>query len=77
MSLKSKSTRGLIGLLAGLGVVTVASVADAATVQLSTGVLLVKQSSNGTVKRGTGAGILSGRVPVSLRKPAPSDARGK
>ena len=62
MSLKSKSTRGLIGLLAGLGVVTVASVADAATVQLSTGVLLVKQSSNGTVKRGTGAGILMPRL---------------
>jgi MYXO-CTERM domain-containing protein len=62
MSLKSKSTRGLIGLLAGLGVVTVASVADAATVQLSTGVLLLKQSSNGTVKRGTGAGILMPRL---------------
>lgn len=62
MSLKSKGTRGLIGLLAGLGVVTIASVADAATVQLSTGVLLVKQSSNGTVKRGTGAGILMPRL---------------
>lgn len=62
MSLKSKGTRGLIGLLAGLGVVTVASVADAATVQLSTGVLLVKQSSNGKVSRGTGAGILMPRL---------------
>ena len=62
MSLKSKSTRGLIGLLAGLGVVTVASVADAATVQLSTGVLLVKQSSSAPVKRGTGAGILMPRL---------------
>jgi MYXO-CTERM domain-containing protein len=62
MSLTSKNTRGLIGLLAGLGVVTVASVADAATVSLETGVLLVKQSSNGTVKRGTGAGILMPRL---------------
>lgn len=62
MSLKSKGTRGLIGLLAGLGVVTIAGVADAATVQLSTGVLLVKQSSDGTVKRGTGAGILMPRL---------------
>ncbi|HEX8792458.1 MAG TPA: hypothetical protein VF765_16025 [Polyangiaceae bacterium] len=62
MSLKSKGTRGLVGLLAGLGVVTVASVADAATVQLSTGVLLVKQSSDAKVSRGTGAGILMPRL---------------
>jgi MYXO-CTERM domain-containing protein len=62
MSLKSKSTRGLIGLLAGLGVVTIAGVADAATVQLNTGVLLVKQSSDAKVSRGTGAGILMPRL---------------
>jgi hypothetical protein len=52
----------LVGLLAGLGIVAVASVADAATVQLSTGVLLVKQSTNATVKRGTGAGVLMPRL---------------
>ncbi|MGH7297314.1 MAG: hypothetical protein ACRELB_20420 [Polyangiaceae bacterium] len=52
----------MIGLLAGLGVVAVGGVAQAATVQLSTGVLLVKQSSNASVKRGTGAGILMPRL---------------
>jgi hypothetical protein len=62
MSLNSKRTRPLIGLLAGLGVVAIGGVAEAATVQLSTGVLLVKQSSNATVKRGTGAGILMPRI---------------
>ena len=40
----------------------VGGIANAATVQLSTGVLLVKQSSNETVKRGTGAGILMPRL---------------
>ncbi len=62
MSLKSKRTRPLVGLLAGLGVVAVAGAAEAATVQLSTGVLLVKQSSNAKVSRGTGAGILMPRM---------------
>ncbi len=62
MSLDSKRTRSLLGLVAGLGVLTVGSIADAATVQLSTGVLLVKQSSDGKVSRGTGAGILMPRL---------------
>ena len=62
MSLNSKRTRPLVGLLAGLGVVAAGGIAEAATVQLSTGVLLVKQSSNETVKRGTGAGILMPRL---------------
>jgi MYXO-CTERM domain-containing protein len=62
MSLNSKRTRPLVGFLAGLGVVAVAGVAQAATVQLSTGVLLVKQSSNAKVSRGTGAGILMPRL---------------
>jgi MYXO-CTERM domain-containing protein len=62
MSLVSRRTRPLIGLLAGLGVVAVGGIAQAATVQLSTGVLLVKQSSNAPVKRGTGAGILMPRL---------------
>ena len=62
MSLVSNRTRPLIGILAGLGLVAVSGLAEAATVQLSTGVLLVKQSTNGTVKRGTGAGILMPRL---------------
>lgn len=62
MSVNSKGTGRLIGILAGLGVVGLASVAEAATVQLSTGVMLVKQSSNAEVKRGTGAGILMPRL---------------
>jgi MYXO-CTERM domain-containing protein len=62
MSLESKGTRRLIGLLAGLGVVSVAGIAEAATVQLNTGVLLVKQSTDAKVKRGTGAGILMPRL---------------
>jgi hypothetical protein len=62
MSLDSKRTRPWIGLLAGLGVMAVGGVAEAATVQLSTGVLLVKQSTDATVKRGTGAGILMPRL---------------
>ena len=62
MSVNPKSTRRLLGLLAGLGAVTVAGAAQAATVQLSTGVLLVKESSNAPVKRGTGAGILMPRL---------------
>jgi MYXO-CTERM domain-containing protein len=62
MSLNSKRTRPLVGFLAGLGVVAAGGIAEAATVQLSTGVLLVKQSSNATVKRGTGAGILMPRL---------------
>ena len=62
MSLNSKRTRPLVGLLAGLGVIAAGGIAEAATVQLSTGVLLLKQSSNATVKRGTGAGILMPRV---------------
>ncbi len=62
MSLQSKDTRRLIGILAGLGIVSIAGIADAEGVQLNTGVLLVKQSSNGTVKRGTGGGILMPRL---------------
>ncbi len=64
MSVNSKSTRRLMGLLAGLGVVGLSAVAQAATVQLSTGVLLVKQSSNEKVTRGTGAGILMPRLEM-------------
>jgi MYXO-CTERM domain-containing protein len=64
MSVNSKSTRRLFGLLAGLGVVGLSTVAQAATVQLSTGVLLVKQSSNEKVTRGTGAGILMPRLEM-------------
>jgi MYXO-CTERM domain-containing protein len=64
MSVNSKGTRRLIGLLAGLGVVGLASVAQAATVSLSTGVLLVKESSNAKVSRGTGAGILMPRLEM-------------
>jgi MYXO-CTERM domain-containing protein len=62
MSLNSNRTRLLVGVLAGLGLVAASGVADAATVQLSTGVLLIKQSSNEPVKRGTGAGILMPRL---------------
>jgi MYXO-CTERM domain-containing protein len=62
MSLISKRTRPLIGVLAGLGVVALGGVAEAATVQLSTGVLLVKESTNAKVSRGTGAGILMPRM---------------
>ncbi len=62
MSVHSKGTRRLVGVLAGLGVVGLSAVAEAATVQLSTGVLLVKESSNAPVKRGTGAGILMPRL---------------
>jgi MYXO-CTERM domain-containing protein len=64
MSVNSKGTRRLVGLLAGLGVVGLSAVAQAATVQLSTGVLLVKQSSNEKVSRGTGAGILMPRLEM-------------
>jgi hypothetical protein len=64
MSLNPIRTRSLVGLLAGLGVVAVASAADAATVQLSTGVLLVKQSTDAKVKRGTGAGVLMPRLEM-------------
>jgi MYXO-CTERM domain-containing protein len=64
MSLNSKGTRSLMGLLAGLGVIGLSAVAQAATVQLSTGVLLVKQSSNEKVSRGTGAGILMPRLEM-------------
>src|SRR5271156_6414824 len=64
MSVNSKGTRSLVGLLAGLGVIGLAAVAQAATVQLSTGVLLVKQSSNEKVSRGTGAGILMPRLEM-------------
>jgi MYXO-CTERM domain-containing protein len=52
----------LIGVLAGLGVVGLSAVAEAATVQLDTGVMLLKESSNGEVKRGTGAGVLMPRL---------------
>jgi MYXO-CTERM domain-containing protein len=62
MSVNRRGTSTLMGLLAGLGVVSIAGVAQAATVQLSTGVLLVKESSNGEVKRGTGAGVLMPRL---------------
>ena len=62
MSLNSKRTRPLVGILAGLGLVAVSGLAEAATVQLSTGVLLIKQSSNEKVSRGTGAGILMPRM---------------
>jgi len=62
MSLNRKGTRRLIGLLAGLGIVTLGGVAQAATVQLNTGVLLVKQSSDGKVNRGSGGGILMPRL---------------
>lgn len=69
MSLNSKRSRPMIGLLAGLGVMAVGGVAEAATVQLSTGVMLIKESSNGPVKRGTGAGILMPRLePMSGNK---------
>jgi MYXO-CTERM domain-containing protein len=44
--------------------VGVAAVADAATVQLSTGVLMVKQSSDAKVSRGTGAGVLMPRIEM-------------
>jgi MYXO-CTERM domain-containing protein len=54
----------VMGLLAGLGVIGLSAVAQAATVQLSTGVLLVKQSSNEKVSRGTGAGILMPRLEM-------------
>lgn len=64
MSVNSKRTRRLMGLLAGLGVIGLSTVAQAATVQLSTGVLLVKQSSNEKVTRGTGAGILMPRLEM-------------
>jgi MYXO-CTERM domain-containing protein len=64
MSLISKRTRPLIGVLAGLGVVALGGVAEAATVQLETGVLLVKQSTNEKVSRGTGAGILMPRLDM-------------
>jgi len=63
-SVSFKGTRFGIGLLAGLGVVGFAAIADAATVQLSTGVLLVKQSSNEKVSRGTGAGVLMPRLEM-------------
>jgi hypothetical protein len=62
MSLNSKDARRLIGILAGLGIVSFAGVADAEGVQVNTGVLLIKQSSNGKVSRGTGAGILMPRL---------------
>nr|UXE44457.1 hypothetical protein Hi04_10k_c2441B_00005 [uncultured bacterium] len=62
MSLNSTRTRPLIGLLTGLGVMTAGSIAEAATVQLSTGVLLVKESTSAKVSRGTGAGILMPRL---------------
>jgi MYXO-CTERM domain-containing protein len=69
MSLNSKRTRPLVGILAGLGLVAVSGLAEAATVQLSTGVLLVKQSSNAKVSRGTGAGILMPRLaPIGGNK---------
>ena len=60
----SKCTRSVMGLLAGLGVVGLSTVAQAATVQLSTGVLLVKQSSNEKVSRGTGAGVMMPRLEM-------------
>jgi MYXO-CTERM domain-containing protein len=53
-----------MGLLAGLGVIGLSTVAQAATVQLSTGVMLVKQSSNEKVSRGTGAGIMMPRLEM-------------
>lgn len=62
MSVHSNSSKRITGLLAGLGVLGVSAVASAATVQLSTGVLLVKESSNAKVSRGTGAGILMPRL---------------
>jgi hypothetical protein len=64
MSVNPKCTRSLMGLLAGLGVIGLSTVAQAATVQLSTGVLLVKQSSNDKVSRGTGAGIMMPRLEM-------------
>ena len=63
-SVSFKGTRFGIGLLAGLGILGFAAVADAATVQLSTGVLLVKQSSDAKVSRGTGAGVLMPRLEM-------------
>jgi len=62
MSLNSSRTRPLIGLLTGLGAMTAGSIAEAATVSLSTGVVLIKESTNAPVKRGTGAGILMPRL---------------
>src|SRR5579883_2380185 len=68
-SVNRRGTRALLGLLAGVGVVSIAGVAQAATVQLSTGVLTVKESSDGPVKRGTGAGVLMPRLePMSGNK---------
>jgi MYXO-CTERM domain-containing protein len=62
MSVSSKDARRLIGILAGLGIVSFAGIADAEGVQVNTGILLIKQSTNGKVSRGTGAGILMPRL---------------
>ena len=63
MATTSKRARRLVGLMAGAGFLFGgAAVADASTVQLATGILPVKISQSGTVRRATGAGVMMASI---------------